>query len=256
MKHVVMYSGGAGSFLAAFRVVSRYGQKDTTLLTADTRSEADDWYDFLRESAEFLRLEPIIVKHGMDIWQLARKNRAIPNTRMPFCSRILKRELLDLWLDDHCTPNQTMIYLGLDWTEDHRLVAAQNRLNPWHVRTPLVWDPMMDKPDIVKWVSDIGLTLPEAYVRGMPHNNCLKYGCVKGGVRYWKQLLREFPESFARSEEAEQGIRDLTGKDVSILRDRTGGTTKPFPLSELRRRTEKQPSLFDESLDWGACACY
>jgi hypothetical protein len=56
-------------------------------------------------------------------------------------------------------------------------------------------------------------------------------------------------------EAEENATRDLLGKDVSILRDRTDGTTTALPLTLFRTRLEANASLFDAD-DWGACGCY
>lgn len=67
-----------------------------------------------------------------------------------------------------------------------------------------------------------------------------------------------FPERYARAEATEVKMRALLGKDVSILRDRTGGKTKPLTLTVLRTRIEQQredqPSFDD--LDEGGCGCF
>src|SRR5690348_12113868 len=52
-RHVVMFSGGVGSFAAADRVVRQHG-RDVTLLFADTLIEDADLYRFLVEGAAFL----------------------------------------------------------------------------------------------------------------------------------------------------------------------------------------------------------
>lgn len=51
MKHVVMFSGGAGSWAAAKRVAERHGTADLTLLFTDTLMEDEDLYRFLHEAA-------------------------------------------------------------------------------------------------------------------------------------------------------------------------------------------------------------
>ena len=53
-RHVVMFSGGAGSFEAAWRVVEKHGRHAVTLLFTDTLHEDADLYRFLVESAAFL----------------------------------------------------------------------------------------------------------------------------------------------------------------------------------------------------------
>ena len=67
--------------------------------------------------------------------------------------------------------------------------------------------------------------------------------------------MKVFPERYARAEAAEVKIRALLGKDVSILRDRTGGTTKPLTLAALRQRVEDQPDQLD-LFDEGGCGCF
>jgi hypothetical protein len=43
------------------------------------------------------------------------------------------------------------------------------------------------------------------------------------------------PERYAYAQEREEELRSLLG-DVSILRDRRGGDSRPLPLSLLRER--------------------
>lgn len=53
-SHLVMFSGGAGSFEAAWRVVQEHGRRGVTLVFTDTLHEDHDLYRFLIESAAFL----------------------------------------------------------------------------------------------------------------------------------------------------------------------------------------------------------
>lgn len=54
IKHVVMFSAGAGSFEAAWRVVQAHGRRSVTLLFTDTLCEDHDAYRFLIEGAALL----------------------------------------------------------------------------------------------------------------------------------------------------------------------------------------------------------
>jgi hypothetical protein len=51
MKHVVMFSGGIGSWGAAKRVAASHGTECMTLLFADTKIEDPDLYRFLTDAA-------------------------------------------------------------------------------------------------------------------------------------------------------------------------------------------------------------
>jgi hypothetical protein len=67
-------------------------------------------------------------------------------------------------------------------------------------------------------------------------------------------LLRTDRDTYLHHEGEEERFRSEVGKDVSILRDRTGGDTAPLTLRRFRQRLDLQPSLFDSD-DWGACSC-
>ena len=60
--------------------------------------------------------------------QVGRDLRIVPNNRMAVCSRILKRELLRAYMDEHFEPADAVVYLGFDWTEPQRLTAS---IAPW-----------------------------------------------------------------------------------------------------------------------------
>ena len=252
--HVVQFSGGAGSWAAARRVVDRYGPDDVTLLCADTRSEHEDWRAFVDAAAADMGARLVILDGGATIWELAHEQHMIPNTMADFCSRILKREPTAAWLDAHCDKATTIVYLGFDLTEVHRLEATLAHRQGWHCELPLMWEPVTDKADILAELEASALPFPTAYILGLPHNNCLKFGCVKGGQAYWERLLRQVPAAFARAEAEEERFRAERG-DYAILRDRRGGVTKPLSLRVFRERLQCQPSLFD-STDDGSCACF
>lgn len=73
MRHVVMFSGGVGSWAAAKRVVERHGAESVTLLFTDTSMEDPDLYRFLDEAAVnvFRNMPPNLVwiADGRTPWQ-------------------------------------------------------------------------------------------------------------------------------------------------------------------------------------------
>lgn len=100
-----------------------------------------------------------------------------------------------------------------------------------------------------------GLELSDSYEDGLAHDNCGGF-CIKQGHRGFIQLLTKRPEVFAYHEGKEQEFREFVGKDVSILRDRRGGTTKPLTLQALRERVEaKQFALLDFADEGKVCGC-
>jgi 3'-phosphoadenosine 5'-phosphosulfate sulfotransferase (PAPS reductase)/FAD synthetase len=252
MRHIVMYSGGIGSWAVAKRVAARDGTEDLILLFADTKTEDEDTYRFLRESAANVGGALVEIADGRMIWEVFRNTRFLGNHRVDPCSRILKRELCDRWLAEHCDPSETVIYLGIDWSESHRFERLRDRRLPWRYEAPLCDPPYLTKRDMHDWATREGLKKQRLYELGAAHANC-GGGCVKMGIGGFTRLLRTFPERFAEWEANEEALRQELG-DVSILTDRNGGTRTLLTLRGLRERVEAgyQPDLFAI----GGCGCF
>lgn len=252
-SHVVMMSGGIGSWATANHVVSQHGHGSVTLLFADTRVEHPDLYRFLADAAIQLGVPVTTVADGRTPWQVFRDVRMIGNTRVAPCSHILKQIPCRAWLVEHSTPNSTTVYVGIDWTESHRLDDIVRHWAPWSVSAPLCEPPYWSKTELLNAARAVGLNPPALYAQGFPHNNC-GGACVRAGLTQWSHLLRVDPERYAKEEAEENATRAHLGKDVAILRDRRGGTTKPLPLTVLRHRLNAGSDI--DHQDWGGCGCF
>lgn len=194
----------------------------------------------------------VVIADGRDVWQVFHDEGMIGNTRVDLCSRILKRDLMRRWLEEHQDPASTTVYLGFDWTEPNRIARTRPRWAPWSVEFPLEDRPLMWKADMPALARSAGIEPPSLTVDGFAHANC-GGACVKAGQSQWKHLLETRPAVFAEWEGEEQAFREAKGKDVSILRDRRGGITRPLPLRVFRERMEAggECDLFDT----GGCGC-
>lgn len=254
VKHVVMFSGGITSWAAARRVADKHGTDGLVLLFADTLAEDEDLYRFLDDAARDLGVPITRVCEGRTPQEVHRDVRLIGNPMVAPCSRVLKQEPCRRWLEEHTDPSNTTVHVGIDWSEMHRLPAIVRNYKPWTATAPLCGPPYVDKRGWIAEARRRGIVEPRLYALGFEHNNC-GGACVRGGQAQWAHLLRVFPERFASWEAHEQEMRELLGTDRTILRDRSGGDTKPLPLTELRRRAEDQPDALD-GLDWGGCGCF
>lgn len=257
-QHVVMWSGGITSWATARLVIERHGRENVTLLFADTQVEDEDLYKFNQQASAQLGMQLVTVADGRDPWQVFEDKRWLGNTRIAQCSHVLKQEPCRAWLEVNADPEHTVLYVGIDWSETHRLPGIVRNWLPWRAEAPLTEPPYRDKQQWLDEARKVGLDIPRLYRLGFAHNNC-GGACVKGGQAQWARLLEVFPERYARAEQAEKRMRLMLGKDVSILRDRSGGDTRPLTLTELRERIEagreSQPNLFDQD-DWGGCGCF
>lgn len=257
--HVVNTSGGVCSFWAGKRVVEKEGRENVTLLWADVLMEDADLYRFIRESSEYLGVPITRISLEKSPWELFMERGMIGNSRFPLCSVVLKREPLDEWMRVHTLEMATTMYIGIDWTEEHRLVDLRQRKPNWRIEAPMCQEPLWDKCRMLDELRAIGIEPPRLYKWGFPHNNCGGF-CVKAGQAQFALLLRARPEgaevqgSYLWHEAQEEAVRAKTGKDFSVLSDRRGdGKKKPLTLRTFRKRIEAGES-FDRH-DWGGCGC-
>jgi len=247
-----MFSGGAGSWAAAKRLAESYGTDGLVLLFADTLIEDEDNYRFLDQAAENVGGTFVRLTEGRDPWQVFFDERFLGNTRADPCSRVLKRSVLRGWVEQNCDPLSTVVYLGIDWSEVHRFERAKPHWEPWQLGAPLCDRPYLDKRDALAWLRSEGIEPPRLYAAGFQHANCGGF-CVKAGQAHFANLLRFDRKRYLYHEEREQQLRAYLDADVAILRDRTGGATKPMTLRAFRERVEAQGS-FDAD-EWGGCSC-
>ena len=222
MHYIVSYSGGASSWAAAKVVKERIMSLDDsmTLLFADTLIEDEDTYAFLDAGAKHLGVPVTRIADGRTPLEVFETERMIGNSRIDPCSRILKRQLLDKWVDKIDTPKTRV--LGLDWTEINRFERYAARMDGLAI-APLI-DFRIGKPEIMRMVKEAGLPTQRLYRLGFPHANC-GGACVKAGITQWTLLYRTFPDRFKHWEDGEEKLRVKLG-NYSILRDRSGGEVK------------------------------
>jgi hypothetical protein len=252
MRHIVFFSSGIASWVAARRVVERYGTDSTTLVFADTGIEDPDNYRFLHEAASDVGAPLVFLKDGRTPWDVFKDDRFLGNTRLATCSKRLKQEVCRRYIDSLQGP--ITVYLGIDGMESHRIPAIQKGYEPYAVDFPLCWDPWLTRPDFFALAEARKLAPPRLYTLGFSHANCGGF-CVKAGHSAFKHLLEVFPDRFKYHEKREEELRTYLDKNVSILRDRKGGDTKPMTLKTFRE-TRDIGQLSFEYEDWSTCGCF
>ena len=250
-RTAVNFSGGAASYVAAKLILDELGHDGVALVFADTLIEDEDLYRFLGDAERRLNHPVIRISEGRDPWSVFFAERMMGNSRVDPCSKILKRKLLDAWRIENCTADVVMV-IGYDATEDFRFQPLKERMLPVQVRAPLlekgIW-----KEQVLEMTAADGLRLPRLYEMGFSHNNCGGF-CVKAGQASFALLLETMPDRYAYHEAKETEFRTFIGKDVSIMRDRRGGKSRPLTMEKFRRRHQKDPTLVDRS-DVGGCTC-
>jgi hypothetical protein len=256
-KHIVFFSGGFGSWMAAKRLRALLGPDEPIhLLFTDTLIEDEDLYRFLPEAAADVGGELITISDGRDPWEVFRDVKFLGNSRADPCSRVLKRDLSRKWVNKNCDKETTTLYAGILWDEAHRLLAMRKAWEPWKVSAPMCLPPLepLGYEARLNAFASAGIKPPRLYTMGFTHNNCGGF-CVKAGHGAFRRLLEKMPERFHYHETKEEQMREQLG-DVSILRDRRGGTSRPLTMKEFRERLRsgdtEQLDLFSE----GGCGCF
>lgn len=255
LRHVVMYSGGVGSYSAAKRVIEQYGSDSVTLLFCDTLIEDEDLYRFLHESAVKLDANLKILRDGRDPFQVFKDVGFMGNTRVDPCSLYLKRELADRWMGKNFNPCNTICYAGFDWTEAHRYKNIRENKRPWIYRAPMCEPPYIHKSQMLDEMRSDGIEPPRLYDMGFPHNNCGGF-CVKAGQAHFKLLYEQLPERYLDMERRESEVYKHIGKRHPFLRKKIDGKLTYLTLREYREQYLDAKSKDIDVYDYGGCGCF
>lgn len=256
MKHISMFSGGSGSWYTSRLLVERYGKKNVINLFTDTLIEDDDLYRFIREANEKLGTELVWLQDGREPWQVFRDKRFIGNSRIAQCSHELKQKVARKWIEANFNTEEVTLYVGIDWTEVHRLASIVGNWKPYTVKAPLTEPPYISKQDVFRTMKTDGIRRPRLYEMGFSHNNCGGF-CVRGGQGHFINLLKQNRDLYLYHEAKEQEMRKYLGReDVSILTRTKNGVEHTLTLRELREEWDNGLGMQIEMDDIGGCGCF
>jgi 3'-phosphoadenosine 5'-phosphosulfate sulfotransferase (PAPS reductase)/FAD synthetase len=254
MKHIVFYSGGIGSWMTAKRVIEKHGKEDVILLFTDTLIEDEDLYRFISETVAEMGVQFIRIEDGRTPFEVYKDVRFLGNSRLAPCSHALKQKTADKWIKSNFIPDECILYLGIDWTEEHRKAAPTRNWAPYKVEFPMCDEPYLDKSEMIAELEKLGIKQPKLYKLGFSHNNCGAF-CCRAGQGHWVRVLEKLPERFAQYEEKEEEIRQYLNADVAMMKKTKNGVTIPYTLKQLREDYEKDGTQID-MFDIGGCGCF
>jgi hypothetical protein len=226
------------------------------------RREAMDYFYRERPGRDHQRRRLVWLADGRTPWEVFRDERFLGNSRVDPCSKILKRQLIDCWMERNCERPTPGGVVGLGWWESHRFhgdgkkkKGIRNRLAAlgWELVAPLIdHRPILDRHDLRAWAEREGLELSRAYDEGFDHDNCSGM-CVKAGQAHWRRMYHQRPEQFAFARQEEAELREMLG-DVSMMSEERAGKKFPLPLTTFAERLEagETCNLFGGS----PCGCF
>lgn len=211
LKHIIFYSGGLCSYATADRVIKKYGKENVILFFIDTKKEDEDLYRFLDETVKDFDCEFINIADGRNVWEVmedenflgnSRDENFLGNSRVASCSKKLKQKISKKYIKKYFKPEDCILYLGLDWTEIHRIESPKRNWKPYNVEFPMTEEPYLSKKDMIKLVESKGIKIPRLYNMGFSHNNCGGF-CVRAGQGHFINLLEKMPDRYKYHEDKE-----------------------------------------------------
>lgn len=241
--------------MTTVRVIEKYGKENVIRLFTDTLIEDQDLYRFQDDATEYFGVPLTRIEDGRTPWEVFKDVRYLGNSRLAQCSHILKQKTADKWIRANFKPDECVLYLGIDWTEEHRTKAPTKNWAPYKVEFPMCEEPYLAKEDMLAELERIGIEVPRLYKMGFSHNNCGGF-CVRAGQGHFANLYRQLPELYKHHEQKEQEMREFLGKDVSILRRTRNGERINLTLKQLREELEAEQTDQIDMFDIGGCGCF
>lgn len=214
MKHIVCFSGGHSSAIAAVEVVRKFGAEDTILLNHDLcpRTEDADIKRFKKQVSDYLGV-PITyanmpgwdIKDQFDVCMEINAFKAGAQSTA-FCTNRLKTEPFHKWLSEHYPANPpevrddiSLVY-GFDANEQHRIRRRVGIMAAMGYQTeyPLTWEART-----IHDIEEVGIERPKTYSI-FNHANCT--GCLKAGKQHWFVVYCLYPEIWKKAKLAEDTI--------------------------------------------------
>jgi 3'-phosphoadenosine 5'-phosphosulfate sulfotransferase (PAPS reductase)/FAD synthetase len=219
---VCRFSCGSASAVATKLALAKYGRTlDVVIHYSDTRSEHPDNERFLADCERWFdrKIERLTSERYHDVWDVWTRRRMLVSGRTGFapCTEELKRMTAEM-----AQRPGDVIILGYTSEETKRLERTRLRNPGETIEAPLI-DRGLGKADCLAIIERAGIALPAMYALGFKNNNCL--GCPRGGMGYWNNIRRHFPETFDRMAKLEREI------GMAIIPD--GKTGRRIFLDEL-----------------------
>lgn len=197
---VVWLSTGVSSFVAGYIV------RDTIdeWIYIDIQDQHPDSMRFVKDCEKAIGKKVTILRSNEfnSVEEVIRKYSYINSPHGAPCTGMLKKKVRKAWESDHLGENLTYVW-GMDATETKRAERLIESQPEYSHEFPLI-DRYITKQEAHAILDRLGIKRPAMYDLGFANNNCI--GCVKGGMWYWNEIRKHFPEVFNKRAELEREI--------------------------------------------------
>ena len=221
IKIIAWWSGGVTSAVACWIAIQMYGIENVRIIFIDTFNEDDDTYRFKDDCAKWYGKEiesisaiPEKYNNIREIWV---KYLGLNFAHGAICSSELKREVRIKFQKENDYDYQIF---GFDIDEPKRAKGMAINYPEALAVYPLLYH-ALTKKNCIDMILEAGIKIPVAYLLGFSNNNCLKTGCVRGGIGYWQLMFKIKLEVYEAMAELEHYLTDLKGEPVTLMKDQS-----------------------------------
>jgi len=228
---IAWWSGGVTSAVACKLAIQLFGINNVLLVWINTKNEDDDTTRFRDDCQSWYGKEILSIsnKKYSTIEEVWYKFKALNNATGAICSSELKREMRVLFQKENPFSHQVF---GFDIDEPRRarnMTLNYPEINPIYPLLLFAYS----KKDCIDIIQKKGIKIPDAYTMGFNNNNCLKTGCVQGGIGYWQKMKEDAIDKFEAMAKIEHDLTNMKGQPVTMLKDQSKGGglvfLKPHP---------------------------
>lgn len=222
---ICWWSGGVASAVACFVALETFGKDRCRMIMIDTQNEHPDTYRFKTDCEQWYgkQIETITAigpgqKYSSieDVWY---EFGSLDVATGAICSSELKRQVR---IDFQRRNKISYQVFGYDFDKKESNRALNIKKN-YPVSNPIfpLWLFGYTKRDCIKILKNEGIEPPISYNLGFQNNNCIKTGCVQGGIGYWQKYRDTFPNEFLKMAKREHEITNREGKPVTCCKDQS-----------------------------------
>lgn len=213
MKHIVQFSGGVGSAMAAYLVAQKQPKENIILLYHDVpMGQDEDTYRFNDDVSNFLGIPITEVSDGRTLWEVINAHHSLPSMFIPFCTDDLKQKMGEKFYKTLTEP--FILYTGYCIEEKKRVEKAKEKMTR-PTEFPVYEARLTSKQCKQIIANEWGIKLPRVY-KYFEHNNCIP--CFKStSYEYWRKVYEYFPERYQLAVKAEQLIGHTHFKQLSLF---------------------------------------
>lgn len=233
-------SGGVTSAVACKIAIDWFGKENVRPVFIETFNEDSDTNRFLAECIDWYdipthplntngTIETIYNPEYGEIKDVWFKYNSLNTANGAICSSELKRAVR---IEFEKKNKFSYQIFGFDRSEINRAYSLKQNYPSTKPIFPLIIE-LLSKKDCIQILQKNGIDIPQAYHSGLHNNNCLRTGCVQGGIGYWQKMKEDFPKKFYAMAEIEHELTNRKGTPVTMLKDQSkkGGLVflKPHP---------------------------